>query len=161
MAILTARIKQLLEDQYRHEINNSMRYSVRQSWADSVGMNNAARFFEKEAKGERGHAKKVLDYLNSRNVFAQISPLQYGESDPENFINLFESALQIERDTTEKLTSLASAAFSEGDLQTFFWVSDLITEQTEEENLYQTILDRAKITQNDHLLDVWIGETFL
>ena len=65
---------------------------------------------------------------------------------------------------TEK-SAIAQAALAECDFQTFGQIQPMILEQVEEENLFQTILDRIAVAgglgeltgEQIHLLDVWIG----
>lgn len=161
MSILSQNIHNLLTDQYNHELCNFARYKARQSYADYLGLNGIAQFFGKEAAGEAEHAEKVFQFVSDRNErIYKVSP-NASEEIPQGFRDIFISALEIERQTTTKLNNLATAAMREGDLQTFFWVSDLIKEQTEEENLYQTIIDRIDTFGGDqttaHLIDTWIG----
>jgi ferritin len=55
---------------------------------------------------------------------------------------LFVTALDIELITTIMLVNIYSESIRLGDIQAAIWIQDLIAEQTEEENKYQTIIDR-------------------
>lgn len=160
MSTLSANTLALLVGQYAHEKRNQLIYEAMASTADFQGMTGTAAFFRKEAEGEGGHAKAVFEFINSRNEHAKADMIQTPET-PEDFFELFDAAMEIEIDTTEKLKSIAKSAMSEGDLQTFYWIADLIKEQTEEENLYRTILDRFASCGSDpamiHHFDLWIG----
>lgn len=163
MAVLSASILDLLRAQYFHEKRNQLIYESMASTADFLGLDGTSGFFTKEAEGEGGHAKAVLDFINSRNEKIDSRVIQPPEI-PEDFFGLFDMAMEVELATTEKLVNLAKVAFGENDLQTFYWASDLITQQTDEENHYRTILDRIASTASDepgemiHHLDVWLGE---
>jgi ferritin len=165
MGNLSAAALSLLQAQYRHETSNSLRYFARASWARFRGFEATADFFQKEAEGERKHAVIVQKWIEDRNEQLTPEPLQY--SDPSSFIeyaSLFESAIEVERVTTEMLNKIYAQALSDGDFQLVTQVSELVIEQIEEENLYQTILDRIGSRGNDasanHDIDLWIGERF-
>jgi ferritin len=165
MGILSAVLLSMLQDQYRHETSNALRYFARSSWARYRGLENTAAFFEKQAKDEQGHADKVRGWIEDRNMALVPAPYAFDEpSDWTDFDDLFLTGLEIERNTTDKLTKIYQAAFAEGDLLLLAPVMDLLREQIEEESIYQTILDRITARGDDtaavHDIDVFIGETF-
>lgn len=162
MSAISANVLSMLQAQYDHEKSNELRYIARSARADFLGLTNTAKFFRKEAEGEAGHAQKVLDFITARNE-QLTAPNASGDSvEFEDFFSMFETAMQIELATTDKLKAIAARAMAEGDLQTFYWLADLIGEQVEEENLYQAILDRFALCGHDssqiQLYDAWIGE---
>ena len=167
MAALPAEILSLLNEQYKHEMSNYFRYTQRQTWADFRGLNNIAKFFDKEASGEAGHARKVLDYIHSRSESVTIWPYAFDDDGTFNSVTgLFKTALQVEMDTSERIKNIYLIAFDANDLQTCDWLTGgLLAEQTEEEELYVTILDRIGQLDGDpafvHDLDIWIGEEYL
>lgn len=150
-----------LNAQYAHEKRNQFIYEESASVADFFGLSGTAKFFRSQADGEAGHAKAVYDFINDRNEKVLTSGIAT-PAVPQDFFGLFDFAMGVELETTEKLKAIASEAFKENDLQTFFWVSDLIKEQTEEENITRTILDRIALCGKDpemiHHYDTWIGE---
>jgi ferritin len=166
MGTLSAVTLSLLQEQYRHEISNALRYRARSSWARFRGFESTADFFAQEAKGEERHAAIVLKWIEDRNEALVPEPLTYTESSEyASFEALFQTALAIELETTRRLTIVYATALSEMDAQLMMQVSELVIEQTEEENLYRTILDRIESRSRDaassHDIDVWIGGRFV
>ena len=161
MSILTETIGSKLIEQYKHEMRNHFRYKARASFGAIKGLTNTEAFFNREAQGEFDHAQKVFSYLNQKNYQVKIDPLDYNEPCPDSFQALFTTALEIERGTTIRLKEIAKSAFEINDLETFFFLSDMIKEQSEEEELYQTILDRLALLglapTTVHDMDVWVG----
>lgn len=162
MSILSTKVLGLLNKQYHHELKNHLRYINRASWADRIGLSGVASFFRKQAHGEAEHANQVLEFITARSM--DLTPEQVSaEPFPKELGGIFETALAIERETTQLLKEISVASFAENDLQTFYWIADLVKEQTEEENITQTILDRIKVRGLGdpaavHDLDIWIGE---
>lgn len=165
MGILSAVLLDMLQEQFRHETSNALRYVARSSWARMRGLEATADFFSREAKGEYEHADKIRQIIEDRNCALMPEPYSYADSSAfSRFNDLFASAMEVERGTTARLTMIAQAALNDGDLMLFGAIQPMIAEQVEEENLYQTILDRIAARGDDaasvHDVDVWIGETF-
>ncbi len=142
MAKISSSVLALLTSQYAHEMGNHFKYLYRSTWARYRGLEGTADFFAKEAEGEKGHADLVRKYIEDRNeeLLPSIDP--YTRDTFATYPDLFLSAQAVERQTTEYLGAIYSVAFSEGDFMTVNWLRDLIMEQVEEEELYQTIIDR-------------------
>lgn len=160
MSALSATTLANLNAQYALEKRNQLIYEALASACDFQGLTGSASFLRKQADGEGDHAKAVYGYINDRNEAAKVDLIQLPEI-PSDFFDIFDLVLEVEKATTDKLKTLAVDASREGDLQTFFWSSDLIREQTEEENVARTILDRFASCGSDaamiHHLDLWIG----
>ncbi len=179
MSSVPETVLSLLQAQWKHETANSMRYTARASWARFRGLEGTGDFFEQEAAGEQGHAKLVREFIEARNE--ALAPEGFAFDEPSafgSFDALFTSALEVERTTTDMLNAIYAEAVRVADFQTSIWVQQLISEQTEEENLYQTIIDRMvqrgggsgqdealtafrKDGAAIHDLDVWIAERFV
>jgi len=176
--MLPRTILDLLQNQYKHESANHFRYIARSSWANKRGFNNTAVYFAKEANGELKHSSIVRDYIEQRNEAVEPSGFAFDDSSIfKTFDELFTTALKVEQETTDLLNNIYQEAIAVGDFMTSTWVQQLITEQIEEENIYQTIIDRMiqrggggdevtalnnfrKDQSASHDLDAWIGETF-
>jgi ferritin len=173
MGQITSKVLTLLRNQYSHEMKNHVRYLVRASWARYRGLENTAVFFEKEAEGEKGHADAVRKYIEDRNETIDSADIVASETF-NLYPELFLTALEVERETTDLLNAIFLTALQESDFQTLVWVQGLVSEQTEEENLYQTILDRISSRGGNgsqdtniiafssdpaavHDIDTWIG----
>jgi ferritin len=163
---LSENILLMLNNQWRHEQANSFRYFQRQNWADFYGYVGSAAYYKQEAEGERGHADKILEYINDRSALATFQPIDFDE--PNNWkdlIDLFSTALEVERDTTARLTAIYVAAMAESDIMTVNLMAEMIEAQKDEENEYQLVLDRfaayapAPARNND--LDYFIKENFV
>ena len=163
---ISERILSMLNEQFRHETYNSLRYDQRRGWAELEGFLGTAAFFKQEADGEREHAQKVLQYIIDRSAKPTIEPISFDESSnyPELHF-LFETALPVEMDTTASLTDIYKAALEEMDIMTVNFMAEMIGYQVEEENTLITILDRYRnypaSPSRDHDLDEWIKENFV
>lgn len=168
---------QLLCKQYVKESENHYFYKGLENLANVLGLDGVAKFFKSQAQGEHEHAQKIFEYLSERNqiLTCDFMACKYLPRD-SGLLEIFEAAMITEEETTQKLKALYIQASQEGDVQTSLALIPLITEQTEEESLTQTILDRIEVrignsTAPDnqeivtateqgaavHDLDLWIG----
>jgi ferritin len=177
MGMLSRNILDLLQNQYKHESANHFRYVARASWARYRGYDGAGDYFEREAKGEKHHAKMVRQYIEARNECVEPSGFEFNEpADFQFYDELFTTALTVEQETTDLLNNIYASAIELGDFMTSTWVQDLITRQIAEENEAQSIIDRiiqrgggkdqvTAINQfrqdisASHDLDVWLKES--
>lgn len=160
MSILTETIGDMLVKQYEHEISNSLKYATLEVKFANLGFTNIEKFFSKQANDERSHADMIIKYLKDKDHdLKMINPCNtFNVSD--DFENNFKISLELERETTRLIKNIAKVAFEISDLETFFFLSSLIKEQTEEEALFSTILDRIECMKDynyKHDLDQWIG----
>lgn len=156
-----------LKTQYAHETCNSLRYYQRSTLAEFRGLTGIAAFFKKQAEGERGHADIVFKYVNDRNEQLPISGLTFLDADivsSADPIDIFQTAMEVEQRTTAMLQAMLEQARNDRDYLSEQWLLDssgLLKEQVEEENLYQTILDRITSMGDSpsllHDLDIWIA----
>lgn len=167
--MLSQAMLERLKDQYAHETGNALRYYQRATSAEFHGLTGIASFFKKQAEGERSHADSVFEYVNNRNEQLPIAGLVFLDADlsaSADPIVMFQTALEVEQQTTGMLQLILEQARNDRDYLTEQWLLDpsgLLKEQIEEENLYQTILDRIKCMGDSpslmHDLDVWlVGE---
>jgi len=146
MGMLSRNILDLLQLQYKHEMSNHFRYIARSSWAKYRGFDSAGDFLDKESIGESGHAKIVRDYIEQRNETIIPCGFEFEENCTFTYYDeLFTTAQKIEQLTTDMLNNIYAESIAVGDFMTSSWVQQLIIEQIEEENTYQSIIDR--ITQ--------------
>ncbi len=166
MGILSAVLLDMLQEQFRHETSNALRYTSRSSWTRYRGLESTADFFQQEAEGEYAHAAKVRGWIEARNCALVPEPYNYTDSSAfPDYASLFVSSQEIERNTTDRLNAIYAMALTERDYMLVTAVSELVHEQIEEENLYQTIIDRISTRGQDaasvHDIDMWIGERFV
>ena len=155
----------MLQEQFKHELSNSLRYLARSSWARYRGFEASADFFYKEAKGEQEHADKIRKIIEDRNDALIPEPYNYVDGSAfSDLPELFKTALAVERDTTTRLNAIYAHALAEGDFLLLQPISEMLVEQIEEENQYVTIVDRftsrGEDAASNHDMDVWIGEQY-
>ena len=165
---LSENIRLMLNEQFRHERRNELIYTQFRAWAEFKGFLGVAKLFENQANGEHDHGEMVFKYLMDKNDLINIEPFHYDEAAPaftgSSIYELMQKTLEVEYGTTAALDAIYKAAHDEGDYQTVAFILPMIKEQTEEESLAQTIIDRfdqyPASPSRDHDMDCWIDKVF-
>jgi ferritin len=165
---LSENIRLMLEQQFHHELTNSLIYSQLRAWAEYSGFNNVGEFYKRQSQEERDHAELVFSFVQDKNDVLNVAPYTFDNPGPTFGMGalrgLFEASMATELGTTASLQAIYRAAMDEGDFITSEFMLSMIKIQLEEENTFQSILDRfdrfPASPDMEHLLDLWIGETY-
>lgn len=169
MARLNENIRVLLENQYKHEVTNSMIYSQMRAWCDYKGFDNIAEFYKKQAEEEREHADKVYGYIADKSDILNIAPFNFDNPNPSwsagDVYSLFSASLSTEEGTTASLSDIYDTSMNEKDFMTANFIREMIGMQVEEERTFQSLIDRMDryppSPSREHDIDLYIKETFL
>lgn len=152
MVNVSPRLVELLNQQITHEAYNSQLYHKLGGHLINMGLNNIGDFFySNQVDEEHDHQKMVSKYLTDRNEKVEMYtvPAVDENFNSMTFIQFMELYLRTEQSTTEKLKNIASISLEESDFLTFKFAQDLLEIQRVEEEESITMLDRAKMTEND------------
>lgn len=157
MSNLDSTILRLLNEQIAHELYNSNFYRKIGSYLKNIGLDNlGSHFYDDQVSEEQGHAKLVTDFIVSRNEKVDSLTIPEVTISLRDIIQIAELYLKQEKDTTAKLSTIASQALSNADFITFGFMQDMIDKQRIEEEEAFTFLDKARMTQNDYkVVLVW------
>lgn len=128
---------------------NSQFYLKIFSCLKNKGLDNLAEFFQKQYFDEETHKKKIVDYIVGRNEDVKLFSIPEVDFTFDGIVSLSETYLEREKNTTESLKRIASAAVNEGDYLTYNFAIDLLREQFEEEEKAFTFKDKALLTSDD------------
>ncbi|MCG1035240.1 ferritin [Polaribacter sargassicola] len=130
-----------LNNQISMEMHASASYLAMASWCDQRELLNSKEFFYKQAEEEREHAMKIFAFIND-NGGASISPeIQNVNNDFESLRDIYETSLEQEISVTESIFKIFKQARKEDDFTTEIFLQWFITEQSEEEDKFRSILD--------------------
>lgn len=127
------------------EFYSSNLYLQMSAWADLKGLEGCAAFLRAHAQEEMGHMQKLFDYVNETGAMAVIGKIEAPPCEFNSVGQLFQEVFEHERSITGKINQLVSAALKEQDFSTFNFLQWYVSEQHEEEYLFQQILDKIKI----------------
>ena len=143
---LTEKITAALNQQITNEAHASQIYLAYASWADNQGYSGIAKFLFRHAQEERNHMMKLLEYILIRGAKVKISTIPAPGPNPADINNCFEKVFQQEVINTNAIYKLVKMSLDAEDWATFNFLQYFVKEQTEEETLAISILDKLKIS---------------
>ncbi len=134
-----------LNEQMTKEAHASQIYLSYAAWADNLGYGGIANFLFRHAQEERNHMMKILEYILKRGAEVKVVAIPAPPANPKNMQNCFEKVFEHEVDNTNAIYKLVKMSFTEEDWATWNFMQWFVKEQTEEETLALSLLDKIKI----------------
>lgn len=142
---LSENLSKALNEQMTVEAHASQIYLSYGAWADGNGYGGIANFLFRHAAEERNHMMKFLQYILKRGAKVIVTSIPAPTADPLSVNNCFEKIFQQECDNTKSIYKLVKMSLEEEDWATWNFMQWFVKEQTEEENLAISLLDKIKI----------------
>lgn len=143
--MLKKNIIDLLNSQIGQEHFSSNLYLQMGAWCDNKGYSGCAKFLYEHADEEHIHMMKLFHYLSETGNLPVIGALSPPPTEWGDLKKLFEKILEHEKQITSSINNLVAKTFAEQDFSTFNFLQWYVSEQHEEEHLFQTILDKMTI----------------
>jgi ferritin len=151
-----------LNEQIEHEFESSNIYLAMSAWCVGKGLRGSASFFELHADEELRHMRKIFSYLGEVGGRAIVPALPKPPSEFASLNDVVAKAFEHEKFITGKIHALAEKALAEKDYATFTFLQWYVSEQVEEEALFQGIVDMIALAGTDgrglYLVDKEIGK---
>ncbi len=109
------------------------------------GLPGFANWFKVQFQEEQDHAMKLINYLISKGNKVSLTPIKEVETSWESLLAAFEDTLKHEKVVTGMINNLVSIARSEDDYATENILQWFVTEQVEEEETAQEMIDSLKL----------------
>jgi ferritin len=150
-----------LNAQINVEFFSSNFYLQASAWCKTNALDGCSAFFKGHATEEMMHMQKFFDFVNETGSLAEIGALEAPPTDFKSVKDLLKRSLKHEKFVTGKIQELANLAMSKKDFLTYNFLQWFISEQLEEENLFQSVVDKAEMIGDSgrdlFLLDREIG----
>ncbi len=147
--MIKPKVQSAINEQIKKEEYSSRLYLAMAVWCDVNGYPGAAKFLYEHADEERMHMLKLVHYINERNGKALLMDIEKPTEEFKSLQDIFEKVMEHEVYITDAINSLYEVAANEKDYTTMNFLQWYITEQLEEESLFNTILDKIKLVGND------------
>ncbi len=147
--MINLKVESAINNQIEKEEFSSRLYLAMAIWCQQKGYPGAAKFLFAHANEERMHMLKLVHYLNDRGGKAQLAVIDKPEHKYDSLQTVFEEVMVHEEFITDSINSLYEVTVHEKDYTTMNFLQWYITEQLEEENLFNTILDKIKLVGTD------------
>jgi ferritin len=138
-------VRSAINDQINREFFAAYLYLAMAAHFDVEALNGFARWMRLQAQEELGHALRLYDYLLERGARVELQaikapPLKFGSP-----LSIAEQALEHERQVSKSINSIYALAHKEGDYATQVQLQWFVTEQVEEENSAETMVERLRM----------------
>lgn len=134
-----------INQQIVREMYSSNLYLSMASYYSSINLNGFANWMHVQAEEEMVHAMKFFDYLLTRGGRPIIGAINAPQTDWDNPVSAFESALDHEKKVTSWIYELMDLSIELKDHATSSLLQWFIDEQVEEEATTGEIVDRMKL----------------
>ena len=134
-----------LNAQMTKEALASQIYLSYAAWADNSGFCGIANFLFRHAQEERNHMMKILEYILKRGGEAKVTAIPGPPDNPLSINNCFERVFEHEVDNTKAIYKVVKMSLEEEDWATWNFMQWFVKEQTEEETLALSLLDKVRI----------------
>jgi ferritin len=143
--MISDKMQQSLNEQLHAELESAYIYLSMSAYCSSIGMHGFAHWMQVQAGEEMGHAKKFYGYIEDQLGRVKLLAVEEPPFEYKSITDVVEKTLAHERKITKRISQLVKAAKAENDYATDIFLQWFVTEQVEEENNVQMILERLKM----------------
>ena len=116
---------------------------------EADGKSGIANWFKVQFKEEQAHAEIFMNYINQRGGRVWLKPIDAVETEWATPLDAFKATLEHERKVTAMINNLYALAEAEHDYATREMLNWFISEQVEEEESAQQLIDKFTLIGND------------
>ena len=147
--MISKKVEKAINEQIKKEEYSSRLYLAMASWCHTNGFPGAAAFLYTHADEERMHQLKFVHYLNDRGGHAVLQDIEQPPFKFDSLLKMFQEIKKHEEFITASINELYHVSVTEKDYTTANFLQWFITEQHEEENLFNGILDQMALAGNE------------
>ncbi len=150
---MTDRMLGALNDQIHMEFESAYIYLAMAAHFEAEALPGFAAWMRAQSREEEGHATRLFEHVLDRGGRVRLQALAQPQDDFGTPLQVFQTALQHEREVTRAIHELYRLAVEEGDFPAQVVLHWFITEQVEEEKTASDIVDRLeRVGDNDAAL---------
>ncbi|MBR5897889.1 MAG: ferritin [Muribaculaceae bacterium] len=116
---------------------------------EADGKSGIANWFKVQFKEEQAHAEIFMNYINQRGGRVILQPIEAVETEWATPLDAFKATLVHEQKVTAMINNLYAMAEAEHDYATREMLNWFISEQVEEEESAQQLIDKFTLIGND------------
>ncbi|MBM7659666.1 ferritin [Bacillus mesophilus] len=147
--MLSEKLHTTLNEQMNYEFYSAHAYLAMAAYCSDEGLDGFANFFLVQAEEERFHAMKFYNFINALGKRATIKGFDSPNNSFNSLLDVFEKALKQEKEVTNRIYHLSDIALDEREHATINFLKWFIEEQVEEEDLFDSIIQKLKRIHDD------------
>lgn len=138
-----------LNEQINAELWSAYLYLSMAMQFENTGLPGVANWFKIQFKEEQAHAEIFMNYINQRGGRVVLQPIAEVPAQWASPLEAFKATLEHERKVTSLINNLYAIAESEHDYATRDRLTWFVSEQVEEEETAQQLIDKFSLIGND------------
>ncbi len=142
--MLSEKVQNALNGQLNAELYSSYLYLSMSSYFKADNLDGFANWMFAQAQEEMMHAMKFYDFINQRGGRVALSAIDAPQKDWNSPQDAFENVLAHEQKVTGLIHELVEVALSEHDHATNIFLQWFVTEQIEEEESANSVVQQLK-----------------
>lgn len=143
--MLSKKVEEALNAQINAEFWSAYLYLAMAMHFESEGRAGVANWFKIQFKEEQAHAEIFINYVNQRGGKVTLMPIDAVPSSWASPLAAFEDTLAHEQKVTSLINNLYAVAEAEKDYATRDRLAWFVTEQVEEEDNAQQLIDKFRL----------------
>ncbi|MDX8365783.1 ferritin [Cytobacillus sp. IB215665] len=147
--MISKKLLEGLNEQMNFEFYSAHAYMAMAAYCSSESFDGFANFFLVQAEEERFHAMKFYNFINALGERATIIGFHEPNNEFSSLLDAYEKALSHEKEVTKRIYQLSDIALDEREHATINFLKWFIEEQVEEEDLFDSIIQKLKRIEND------------
>ncbi|MCA1717132.1 MAG: ferritin [Actinobacteria bacterium] len=159
--MLDKAIQDAMNEQIKNEFYSAYQYLSMAAYCESVNLPGFAHWMRTQSQEEMEHAMKFYDFILARNGRVVLQAMDQPVVDFSSPLEVFEQALEHEREVTAMINDLYGLAIRENDYASQAFLQWFVTEQVEEEKNAGDVVDTLKMvgekSESLFLLDRELG----
>ncbi len=147
--MLSNKIQDALNAQVNAEFWSAYLYLSMAMHFEAEGRKGIANWFNIQFKEEQAHAQIFMNYINQRGGRVELKPIAEVPTTWASPLDAFKATLEHERKVTSLINGIYAIAEAEHDYATRDRLNWFVTEQVEEEDNAQQLIDKFALIGND------------
>lgn len=143
------KVAELINKQINAEFYSGYLYLSFADYYEERGLKGFANWYVIQAQEERDHALIMRNYLHANGEKVTLSAIDEPGNSFGNDLEPLEAALEHEKFVTSLINTIYAAADDVHDYRTMQWLDWFVSEQGEEEENAQDLVDRMKLFGGD------------
>jgi ferritin len=139
-----------LNEHLNEEFFSSNLYLQMSAWCDTKGLEGSAAFLKTHAAEEMTHMEKFFTYILELGEMAKIGQIEAPPTEYKSLKDMMQKILKHEKYITKCIHELTDAAWKDKDHATYNFLQWFVSEQHEEETLFNSILDKLELVGSEN-----------
>ncbi len=146
---LSDKVVDALNQQVNNEFAAAYKYLALAAHFEDLNFPGFANWMYVQREEENTHAMRLFNFLLEHGVKIQLHNIEMPEMHFENVVEVLEFVLEQEHNVTQQVFNLYELAMAEKAYTVKIEMEWFISEQAEEENLVNSVLERARMVADD------------